>query len=120
MLLCGPVMLSMVRIPAPFVMTPRMMRIRSLRTGVRRCLRILRSKRDQGRRRQQNGDQNLFHGMSPPTRIPLLARAYTNAGKCLDRVDANCAEKLTCCALPMPGGERTIDLGSSRCRAVLS
>ena len=65
MLLCGPVMLSVVRIPAPFVMTPRMMRIRSLRTGVRRCLRILRSKRDQGRRRQQNGDQNLFHRMSP-------------------------------------------------------
>ena len=70
MLLCGAVMLSVVRIPAAFVMTPRMVRVGGLGTGVRRYLRILRSKRDQGRRRQQNGDQNLFHRMSPQREFP--------------------------------------------------
>jgi hypothetical protein len=51
-LLCGVVTLGVVRIPAALVVAARMVRVRSLRAGVRRGLRVLRSKRDQRRRRQ--------------------------------------------------------------------
>ena len=51
-LLCGVVMFYVVRIPGALVVPPCVMRGRSLRTGVRRHLCVLRSKRDQRRRRQ--------------------------------------------------------------------
>ena len=69
-LLCGPVLLGVVRIPAALVVAPRMVRVRSFRAGIGRGLRVLRSKRDQRRRRQQYDHQNLFHKMSPQREFP--------------------------------------------------
>ncbi len=74
-------MLHMVRIPAALVMAPRVMRVRSLGTGVRRRLRFLRSQRDQRRRREQNGDQNLFHLMSPQREFPCNPEPTPMRGK---------------------------------------
>ena len=69
-LLCGPVMLGVVRIPAALVVAPRMVRVRSFRAGIGRGLSVLRSQRDHRRRGQQYDHQNLFHKMSPPREFP--------------------------------------------------
>jgi hypothetical protein len=76
-LLRGTVPLHVVRILGALMVTPRTVSIhRTFRTGVGRRLWLrgwfLRSKRDQRSRREYCDHQNLFHRMSPPTKIPCV------------------------------------------------
>jgi hypothetical protein len=80
-LLCGLVMLGVVRIPAALVVAPRMVRVRSFRAGIGCGLRVLRSKRDQRRRGQQYDHQNLFHKMSPQREFPCNGEHTPKRGR---------------------------------------